>query len=356
MEKLVIIPAAGRSSRFKGSKPKWLRTHPDGKLMINHSLSTFHGLNVKIVLITTKEIDKDFNVTDIIKNACPSIEKIILLDRKTKSAVETVYLGLKKYLDKNKFEGGVFVKDSDNYVKADFTDFDYENNYTVGCNVRDFNITKLTNKSFLQINDLGSVIGFVEKKIISEIISVGSHYFSSVKNLEDNLKEMMEIDSGEGNEMYMSHLISHMIFKNINFKVIYTYDYQDFGTQIDWDLVQKNNKAIFCDFDGTLVKNKGRYEKNNWFNREDIPLINNLKKIKKEFDKGAQIIITTSRIGSEKDYIVSFLAEYGIKVFNVITDLNHSPRYLINDFAETNPYPSARSINIPRNGDMDEYL
>jgi hypothetical protein len=33
-KKYLIIPAAGRSSRFSTNKPKWLLTHPHGKLMI----------------------------------------------------------------------------------------------------------------------------------------------------------------------------------------------------------------------------------------------------------------------------------------------------------------------------------
>ena len=39
MELNLIIPAGGKSSRYNHGKPKWLRTHPDGDLMIEHAVS-----------------------------------------------------------------------------------------------------------------------------------------------------------------------------------------------------------------------------------------------------------------------------------------------------------------------------
>jgi len=43
-------------------------------------------------------------------------------------------------------------------------------------------------------------------------------------------------------------------------------------------------------------------------------------------------VITTARCESEKEYIKGFLNDLGIIVKDVITDLNHSPRIIINDF------------------------
>ncbi len=78
--------------------------------------------------------------------------------------------------------------------------------------------------------------------------------------------------------------------------------------------------------------------------------------IKKLHNKGSQIVITTSRSSSEKEYIREFLLKFEIKVHEIICDLNHSERVLINDFFDTNKYPTATSINIPRNGDLSIYL
>lgn len=37
----LVVPAAGESSRYPNIRPKWLLTMPDGKLMIEKSLSFF---------------------------------------------------------------------------------------------------------------------------------------------------------------------------------------------------------------------------------------------------------------------------------------------------------------------------
>ena len=34
----LIVPCAGKSTRFPNMKPKWMLTHPDGKLMIEKAL------------------------------------------------------------------------------------------------------------------------------------------------------------------------------------------------------------------------------------------------------------------------------------------------------------------------------
>ena len=37
--KILILPVAGKSARYPGMRPKWLLTMPNGKLMIEQSVS-----------------------------------------------------------------------------------------------------------------------------------------------------------------------------------------------------------------------------------------------------------------------------------------------------------------------------
>ena len=101
---------------------------------------------------------------------------------------------------------------------------------------------------------------------------------------------------------------------------------------------------------------KGKYGDNNWFDKKDKPIINNLRLVSELQKKGATIIITTSRCSSLKKYIADFLKEFEITPMEIICDLNHSPRTIINDFANTNPYPSCEAINIPRNEDLTKFF
>ena len=101
--------------------------------------------------------------------------------------------------------------------------------------------------------------------------------------------------------------------------------------------------------------NSGKYGKNNWSTGLK-PIEKNIEKLKSLYNLGAQIVITTARPESYKQTIINLLGSYGIIAHSVICGLNHSQRVLINDFAETNPYPAAIGISIIRNGNLNDYI
>ena len=58
-----------------------------------------------------------------------------------------------------------------------------------------------------------------------------------------------------------------------------------------------------------------------------------------------------------KNKIKRFLNNNNISFNDVITNLSHSKRILVNDFSQTNPYPSSIAINIKRDAnDMERIL
>ena len=68
------------------------------------------------------------------------------------------------------------------------------------------------------------------------------------------------------------------------------------------------------------------------------------------YDSGkCRIIITTSRKSSFKEVTISQLDREGIKYHDIIFDLPHAERIVINDFSKSNKYPTCSSVNIPRN-------
>ena len=56
MTKNLILPVAGKSSRYPGMRPKWLLTMPDGKLMVEKSVELF-DLNEfsRVIVVALKE-------------------------------------------------------------------------------------------------------------------------------------------------------------------------------------------------------------------------------------------------------------------------------------------------------------
>ncbi len=62
----LLLPVAGRSSRFPGMRPKWLLTLPDGKLMIEKSLSGIYLTNItEVVVIMLEEHNKYISYKNI---------------------------------------------------------------------------------------------------------------------------------------------------------------------------------------------------------------------------------------------------------------------------------------------------
>lgn len=355
MEINLIIPAAGKSSRFNSGKPKWMRTHPDGKLMIEHSIETFlvNSLKCNLYLIITEELEFNFKVTEYLKNTSLPLKEIIILNSQTHSPAETILKGFHQMSNFN-LNLPTIIKDSDNFVDISINEDIFTENFTVGCDLNSFDVGKIKNKSFLILNDLNYVVDFVEKRVVSDTISVGTHC------IKDMLTFINKIDNLVGKmpdtEIYLSHIIASLIYEGVNFKAIFAENYIDFGTQKDWNDIFKKHTTYFVDFDGTLVKNKGKYGSNNWFDKNDIIIPSNVDLISKLQKNGAEIIITTSRPEILHDYIREFLSSYNILPKAIICSLNHSPRIIINDFANTNPYPSCSAINLKRDSDLSDYF
>lgn len=361
MEINVIIPAAGRSSRYNEGKPKWLRTHPDGKLMIEHATKPFwsnNNTNIKtnIYIICTQEIVLKYDVANILKDTSAlSSSTLVSLKKQTSSAVETILEGIKMLNGTIEPQLPTIVKDADNYVDFDLNSLEWGENFSVGCPLKKFSVSAVQNKSFLIINDFNEITDYIEKRVVSDIIGVGTHGFKTLTDFIENSSKLL--GAGLKGELYVSHVIQNMIINDNNtFNYIEAIDYSDYGTQKEWNKIFLSATSYFVDFDGTLVLNKGKYGSNNWSALKDVPIDSNISIIKKLQEQGAQIVITTSRTSEFKNYISGFLQELGIKPSNIICDLPHSPRVLINDFANTNPYPSCKAISLPRNGDLSQYF
>ena len=57
----IVLPCAGRSSRFPNQPPKWTLPGNDGRPMIAHALSGFDLRNAGIVVTILREHQEMFN-------------------------------------------------------------------------------------------------------------------------------------------------------------------------------------------------------------------------------------------------------------------------------------------------------
>lgn len=337
----LILPIAGKSSRFAGMRPKWLLTMPDGKLMFELSISSFDLNNFdKVVVICLKEhIDKYVgpNFKDFFQEAIPHKNvEIICLDQPTDSQSETVALAIQI----GHIDGAFLVKDCDNTFA-----FDWDGgNQIATVDLNNIDKVSPSNKSYVEVNQLGIVTNIVEKRVISNMFCCGAYGFSSSKEF---LKHY-EIVSAEG-EVYLSHIIYSMIIAGDIFTASTASGYIDLGTLEAYNEFKSKYLTVFCDIDGVLFKNGSKFAPSGW--KTDL-IESNVKLLADLKMRGLlYLVVTTSRPESEKCYIETKLSEIGLAADAWLMGLPHTRRLLVNDYSATNPYPSAVAINLERDKD-----
>ncbi len=349
MLKNLVITAAGLSTRFEGLKPKWMLTHPKGNWMIVEALKNFDFDNVdKVYLGFLKEHIDQFDCLDAIKLCIAELNisdkaEIVILDERTNNQPHTVY----KVIKQANIDGQIIIKEVDNQFsysveRGNFMCY-YDLNETTSINP--------SNKSYITINDDGDIADIFEKKVISSTFGCGSYSFESSQQFCNYYEDLSSNPS-----LYLSDIIKKMIKDGSKFKPILAKDYIDWGTKEDWFRYVREFKTLFVDIDGTLVKSSGKYTPPYWGEtegiKENIEFLNRLHATGKVY-----IILTTARSSQAKDITIEQMKREGIKYDDIIFDLFHSNRTIINDYGSSNPYPTCDAVNIVRNSnDLERFL
>ena len=340
----LLLPVAGKSSRYPGIRPKWLLTMPNGQLMIERSLE---GLNLnfikEVVIIMLKEHTK-FITPELLKKIISKYTNkipvnIFLLDNETPSQPSTI----SKYLKNSKEDFKFFIKDCDNFFKFE----PKPANCVSYVSLDNIELVAAGAKSYITMNNFDEIELIIEKKVISEKFCCGGYGFESSK---DFLKIYEEIGGDLNSDLYISHIIQKKLLDGFTFHGYEAFGYEDYGTVTEFKNYIKNVRSIFCDFDGVLVENSSKFASPPW---QYNPMVENLNYLS-DFLKNSpdsKLIITTSRPSREKENIINFLKRYNIELHSLVTDLPHAGRILVNDFSNSNPFPTAQGINIPRNCD-----
>jgi len=330
----IIVPAAGLSTRFPGTRPKYLLYSYDGVLMLKKALEPFLGKHRITVGILKKHNDMH-DAKAIIEREFADNINVVILNNLTRGPADTVYQILKTIDNDMPF----LVKDCDNFYHLEPS----EGNAVYTSNIKDYDVLrKMHSKSFCIVNDQGVIHDVVEKEIVSNHFCVGAYQFNSSK---EYMIHYENVQSAMKDEIYVSHVITCMIQSRKVFLNKGVYNFIDVGTLEDWN-AYNDKPTIFCDIDGTLVKSMNRPYKGGY----EI-LENNYKIIKSEYERGCQIVFTTARPIASYSNTRKMLDELGFKNCELIMGLNNARRILINDFGPTNIYPSAIAYNIKRDGD-----
>lgn len=340
--KTLILPVAGRSSRFPGMRPKWLLTMPDGKLMIEKSVELLDmSVFDRVVVVCLREhLDQymsEKSLQLVVKGLGHDNVDICVLEEATSSQSETVVVALVQA----GVQGAFFVKDCDNMFAYRWNG----GNEIAVLNLNDIGLIDAKNKSYVATDPMGNVLNIVEKQVISNVFCCGGYGFESA---EQFLAAYRSIRSAS--ETYISHVIYSMLMDGNSFVTQNASEYIDWGTLREYRHYTKSFLTLFCDVDGVLLYNGSKFSKNAWATE---PIVENLQAIARLQEMGKlYLIITSCRPEAEIDYLAKRLAEHGVKPDRYVMGLPHTRRILVNDFSLTNPFPSAMSLNLERDSKL----
>jgi hypothetical protein len=196
-------------------------------------------------------------------------------------------------------------------------------------------------KSYVLTNERGVITNIVEKTIISDTFCCGGYGFA-------NEKEFIEAYEAVKNhrDLYISHIVKYMITNGKEFIATEADNYIDWGTLREWRNYTGSFATVFCDIDGVLLENGGKYLRNGW---GLTPIEKNVQYLKSMIENNRiTLVLTTSRDNSVIQSTLQALSEAGLQWHGVVCNLPHQQRILVNDFSNSNPYPSAYSINLER--------
>ena len=339
--KNLIITAAGLSTRFEGLKPKWMLTHPKGNWMIVEALKNFDFDNVdKVYFGFLKEHIEKYNCRHAIDMCMDELgikdkAEVVILSDRTKNQPHTVYEVIKQA----SIEGQIIIKEVDNRFSYGIED----GNFMCYYDLNDTTSINPSNKSYITIGEDGYISDLVEKKVISSTFGCGSYSFENSEDYCEYFEQM-----SNKTKLFLSDIIKQMIEDGFKFKPIKVSDYIDWGTKEDWFDYVRQYKTLFVDIDGTLVKSSGKYTPPFWGETEGIK--ENIEFLNRLYDTGKVcIILTTARTSDARVATLNQLKQEGVKYHNIIFDLFHANRTIINDYGTSNPYPTCDAVNIVRN-------
>ena len=214
--KNLLIPMAGKSTRFPNVRPKWMLSHPWSNRFMG--IESITGLNLdffdKIYFICLEEHQNQYQFLkgfeiELEKIKIKNKSKIIFLKTETQSQSETIYRAIKE----NNINGFVFIKDSDNYFEVKV---DNINNQICYFDLNECDHINARNKSYLDLDTNNIILNIVEKKIISSNFSVGGYAFSGANEFCNTYEKIKDI----GGECYVSPRIYEIQIEDYWYKFI----------------------------------------------------------------------------------------------------------------------------------------
>lgn len=225
MKYSLIVPAAADKAEYRDKLPYIFGADKDGYLICVKSIL---GLNLSqfddIFFAVLKKHDDKFSVANSLNLQFERLglhnAHVTILECPTRDQAETVF----QTIQKEKIQGGLFIKDADSYFKMDFF---HKNGIAI------FPIEELDNlspkdKSYVAVDDMYYVTNIIEKRVVGHFIGAGGYVIDDVESFCDYYHRLRDYG-----RLYFSHIIYAMLLDKKTFRPMIVEDYKDWGTQND---------------------------------------------------------------------------------------------------------------------------
>lgn len=337
----LLLPCAGKSSRYPGVRPKWMLTMPDGQLALGRAAASVpQDAFDRIVVAVRADHEEKFGCRALLHRSFGDRAEVLVLPHDTRGPADTVAEMIRR-ADVN---GPFAVKDADSFFEPAALP---QGSFVTLCDVRKMpQMSNVGAKSFAVLSDQDLVVQMVEKSLVSNFVSIGLYGISDAAlYLETYAAAAHDCTDGE---IFLSHVLNRLARDGEPVRALHVDDFIDVGTLKDWRRFVRGHGTLVCDLDGVVFENHSRYFPPYW-DDEDVPIAANVAELKRWQKKGAQLIFMTARPEALRARIEATLSGLGLKPQALIMDCLHGRRFLINDYAGSNPHPTAVAINLHRN-------
>lgn len=344
MKPVLIVPAAGMSTRYGLSRPKFLLQHPEGRTMLAAGLSGLPGERFDhAVIVSLHDFFHDLDRARLaaeVEGALRCPVEFVLLDSPTPSMVATVTHGLETLRD----DRPVVIKDTDNLVGVLGGALPLGENFVTYASLHNNPDVVAGNKSYVELDSHDFVTNIVEKRVISSDFNSGLVGFATASVFLSAARSL----TGAA-EVYVSDIVRAILADGAAVRGVEAERYIDWGTLEDWRRYCRSFATLFIDLDGVVGLNEHPLAAGDGGWHRIRPIQENVDALLQRQATGRHtLIFTTSRSGQFRTAVEAELRGLGFDGFQLVMGLPHARRILINDFAPTNAFPSAEAINIPR--------
>jgi dTDP-glucose pyrophosphorylase/predicted HAD superfamily phosphohydrolase YqeG len=235
----ILIPMAGAGNRFMTAGytfPKPL-IEVHGKPMIQVVVENIN-IKGKYTYIVRKEHHEKYNLQYLLNMITPNCN-IVCVDHLTEGAACTTLLA------KDLINTGdpLLIANSDQFIEWDSSSF----MYSMTSGICDGGILTFDNThpkwSYVKTNNDGYVIELAEKKVISNMATVGIYYWKRGSDYVSYAEQMINKNIRVNNEFYVAPVYNESISDNKKIKIFNIEKMWGIGTPEDLDYFLKNYKG-----------------------------------------------------------------------------------------------------------------